>query len=181
MPINKFILIEPLVTDLSKESSREVEVTDFIASPGGSRLIMPDEETSIKLGDAPRSVAFISSGGGDSSSKEPKNLHERTAQTFARVFVNSVGQSEAEKENPQFAPGSIIVREKLQFGTDATAQLVTVMIKREKGFSSKSGDWEFFVLGGKDLKLQKRETKGDCAKCHIQAQKTDWVFRSYLK
>jgi hypothetical protein len=171
---NKFIFIAPpppLPTALNKDAQ---EVQDIITSPGGGRLIMPDEETSIKLGDSPRPVAFISTGGGgDSSRKEPENLHEKTAQTFARVFVNSIGQSEAEKENPQFAPGSIIVREKLQFGTDADPELVTVMVKREKGFSSKSGDWEFFVFGGKDLKLQKRETKGDCARCHIQAQKTD--------
>lgn len=178
---NRFIFIAPpppLPAYLNEDAQ---EVRDIITGPGGGRLIMPDEETSIKLGDPPRSAAFISTGGGDTSRKEPKNLHEKTAQTFARVFVNSIGQSEAEKENPQFAPGSIIVREKLQFGTDADPELVAVMVKREKGFSPKSGDWEFFVFGGKDLKLQKRETKGDCAKCHIQAQKTDWVFRSYLK
>lgn len=55
------------------------------------------------------------------------------------------------------------------------------MVKREKGFSRKTGDWEFFTFNGADLKIQKRETKGDCAKCHIQAEKTDWVFRDYLK
>lgn len=143
---------------------------------------MPDEETRIKLGDTPKPDPFITSGGGyNNSPKEPKNLHEKTAQTYARVYVNDIGQAEAEKENPQFAPGSIIVREKLKFGTDAAPELVIAMVKREKGFSRKSGDWEFFVLDGASLKMQKRETKGDCAKCHIQAQNTDWVFRTYLK
>ena len=169
-----------MVTASSGETAREVK--DIITSPGGGRLIMPSEETLIKLGDPPQPDAFISSGSGSSSSnKEPKNLHEKTAQTFTRVFINSIGQAEAEKEYPQFPAGSIIVREKLLFGTDAEPQLVAVMIKREKGFSRKTGDWEFFVLDGKDLKIQKQETKGDCAKCHIQAQNTDWVFRSYLK
>lgn len=141
---------------------------------------MPAEETSINLGDAPKPEPFISTRS-YTNPKEPKNLHEKTAQTFARVYVNSIGQTEAEKENPRFAPGSIIVREKLLFGNDTEPQLVAVMIKRKKGFSPRTGDWEFFVLDGKDLKMQKRETKGDCAKCHTQAQKTDWVFRDYLK
>jgi hypothetical protein len=55
------------------------------------------------------------------------------------------------------------------------------MIKREKGFSPKSGDWEFFVLEGTLEKVEKRETTGSCAKCHTQAGKTDWVFKTYLK
>jgi len=55
------------------------------------------------------------------------------------------------------------------------------MVKRENGFSRKTNDWEFIVLGGADLKMQKRETKGDCAACHSRAEKTDWVFRDYLK
>ena len=55
------------------------------------------------------------------------------------------------------------------------------MVKREKGFSKKTGDWEFLTFSGTDLKLQTRETKSDCSKCHIQAEKTDWVFRDYLK
>jgi hypothetical protein len=60
-------------------------------------------------------------------------------------------------------------------------ETVIAMVKREKGFNKKTNDWEFFTFGGADLKMQKRETKGDCAKCHIQAEKTDWVFRDYLK
>ncbi len=55
------------------------------------------------------------------------------------------------------------------------------MVKRENGFSRKTNDWEFIVLGGADLKMQKRETKGDCAACHSRAEKTDWVFRDDLK
>jgi len=174
-------LLEPRQPDPSKNEIREVK--DIITSTGGSRLIMPSEETPIKMGDEPKPDVFSDPvfRSSESSPREPKNLHEKTAQTFTRIFVNSIAQAEAEKENPQFAPGSVIVREKLLFGNDTEPQLVAVMIKREKGFSPKTGDWEFFILDGKDLKMQKRETKGDCAKCHIQVQNTDWVFRSYLK
>ncbi|HEX8736092.1 MAG TPA: cytochrome P460 family protein [Pyrinomonadaceae bacterium] len=110
-----------------------------------------------------------------------KNPHEKGIQTFARVFANETALREINKDAPQFPAGSIIVREKLLRETDQKPELVTVMIKREKGFSPKSGDWEFFVLEGTLEKVEKRETVGSCAKCHTQAGKTDWVFKTYLK
>lgn len=111
----------------------------------------------------------------------PKNPHEKGNQTFARYFANELASAEIYKTAPQFPVGSIIVREKLLQKTDEKPALVTVMVKREKGFSKKSGDWEFFIVEGDLNKVNKRETKGDCAKCHIQAEKTDWVFKTYLK
>jgi hypothetical protein len=96
------------------------------------------------------------------------------------VYANAPAQAEIKKENPQFAVGSIIVREKLT-AEGATPELVIAMVKREKGFSEKTGDWEFFVFDGKDLKINSRETVGSCSACHINAEKTDWVFRDYLK
>lgn len=100
---------------------------------------------------------------------------------FGVVYANDLADAELEKENPQFPVGSIIVREKLDAATSETPQTVIAMVKREKGFSEETGDWEFFVFDGADLKMQRRETKGDCATCHATAAKTDWVFRDYLK
>lgn len=111
----------------------------------------------------------------------PNNPHEKGKQTFARYFANELAQTEIYKAAPNFPVGSIIVREKLLQKTDEKPELVTVMIKREKGFSKKTGDWEFFVVQGDLGKIRSRETKGDCAKCHIQAEKTDWVFKTYLQ
>jgi hypothetical protein len=168
---------EPVGTKLSTENIQDIR--DIITAPGGGRLILPSEESLIKLGDAPRPEPVdLSLSTGRS---EPKDPHEKGKETFTRVFVNDAAGAETEKENPQFPAGSIIVREKLLRETDTEPQLVAVMVKREKGFHTKTGDWEFFILDGKSLKMQKRETGGDCAKCHIQAQKTDWVFRDYLK
>jgi Cytochrome P460 len=100
--------------------------------------------------------------------------------SYGVVYANEIARAEFEKPNPQFAVGSIIVREKIETPTGTTPQLVIAMVKREKGFSAETGDWEFFVFNGADFKLQKRETKSDCAACHIKAEKTDWVFREYL-
>ena len=101
--------------------------------------------------------------------------------TFGEVYANDLAKAEIEKENPQFPVGSIIIREKNETATSQTPQVVIAMVKREQGFSKDSGDWEFFTFNGADLKMQRRETKGDCATCHIQAVKTDWIFRDYLK
>lgn len=100
---------------------------------------------------------------------------------FGVVYANDLAKTEIEKENPNFAVGSIIVREKNETATSETPLSVIAMVKREEGFSKETGDWEFFIFNGADLKMQKRETKGDCATCHIRAEKTDWVFRDYLK
>lgn len=101
--------------------------------------------------------------------------------SFGIVYANELAKAEIEKKSPQFPVGAIIVREKNLALTSETPQTVIAMVKREKGFSKDSGDWEFFTFNGADLKMQKRETKGDCATCHIQVEKTDWVFRDYLK
>ena len=92
-----------------------------------------------------------------------------------------MAKAEIEKDIPQFPVGSIIVREKNSEANSVSPETVIAMVKREKGFNKKSGDWEFFTFNGADLKMQKRETVGECAKCHMQAEKTDWVFRDYLK
>lgn len=101
--------------------------------------------------------------------------------SFGEVYANDLAKAEIKKESPMFPVGSIIVREKNLTTTSETPEIVIAMVKREKGFSEKTDDWEFFVFDGKDLKIQKRETTGNCAQCHSQAKKTDWVFQDYLK
>lgn len=101
--------------------------------------------------------------------------------TLGAVYANALANAEIEKENPNFAVGSILVREKLVTAESEIPQTVIAMVKREKGFSAETGDWEFFVFNGADMKMQKRETKGDCATCHASAHKTDWVFIEHLK
>ena len=113
--------------------------------------------------------------------KTLKNPHEKNGTTFGVVYANDRAKTEIEKDTPDFPVGAIIVREKHLSADSETPETVIAMVKREKGFSKKTGDWEFFTFSGADLKMQRRETRGDCAKCHIQAEKTDWVFRDYLK
>lgn len=113
--------------------------------------------------------------------KTPSNPHEKGVKTFARYFANELAQSEIYKDAPKFPVGSVIVREKLLNAADAQPELVTVMVKREKGFSKKTGDWEYLVVEGSLDKIRKREKTGSCSQCHAGAAQTDFVFKTYLK
>ena len=79
-----------------------------------------------------------------------------------------------------FAPGSVLVKEKLERRGNAeaaTVTLVTGMIKQPAGTSPKTGDWLFFV--GRDGKAETAKMEG-CAGCHSGA-KRDYVFTDFPK
>ncbi|MCU0239461.1 MAG: cytochrome P460 family protein [Pyrinomonadaceae bacterium] len=117
----------------------------------------------------------------DEQKKPFVNKSEHSSSTFGFVYANNLAKDEIKKETPIFPVGSIIVREKHLSETSQNPETIIAMVKREKGFSKETNDWEFFLFEGKDFLLKKRETKGDCAKCHSNAEKTDWVFKDYLK
>ena len=78
-----------------------------------------------------------------------------------------------------YAEGAVIVREKLR--TEAgSPELLTAMIKREKGFNPAANDWEFLLLSGDAKKIKKREKTGACQRCHASVSAKDFVFDKYL-
>jgi hypothetical protein len=100
---------------------------------------------------------------------------------ISRTFANGLAISGLRSDQNSFAEGSVIIREKLLKFDDPDPELITLMIKREKGFSKDTDDWEFLVIDGKIKEIKIRETIGNCAECHSKAKQTDWVFREYLK
>jgi hypothetical protein len=113
--------------------------------------------------------------------RESSASHEDGAGSFGVVYVNEVARHALLSEKkPQFAVGSVIVREKLARETDAAPQLLVVMVKRERGFNPKANDWEFLMLDGDARRVRHREKTGSCQTCHAQQKKSDFVFRTYL-
>lgn len=112
--------------------------------------------------------------------KEKPRPAETDGFSFGVVYANNLTKLDIREDKPDFPKGSIIIREKRAKADDETPQIILAMVKHEKGFNRKTNDWEFFKFNGSDLKLQKRETKGDCSKCHSQAKKTDFIFQWYL-
>ena len=105
-----------------------------------------------------------------------KPVHESR---YGFVYANEIAARQMDAEKPRFQEGSIIVRESKVRADSPSPEKVIAMVKHTRGFSKKTGDWEFLTFDS-ELNLLSRATKSDCATCHQQAEKTDRVFRGYL-
>ncbi len=111
-------------------------------------------------------------------SQEQRNPHR---DKFVVVYVNEVGKSAMLREKfPRFPQGTVIVKEKLTTRDSSTPELLTAMIKREKGFNPGSGDWEYLVSNGAGTAVQARGRLETCLGCHLSERRTDFVYRNYL-
>jgi hypothetical protein len=100
---------------------------------------------------------------------------------YISVYVNQLGREALmTRLKPEFPEGSIIVKEKLSAPHGAVPELLTAMVKREKGYNPGSGDWEYFVLDGSASTIKAQGKIEKCQTCHIDSKNTDYVDRSYL-
>lgn len=108
----------------------------------------------------------------------PANPHQNK---FLSVYVNDVGrQAMMTERNPRFPQGSLIVKEKLSNRESQAPELLTAMLKRERGYNPESGDWEYLVLDGTASKIVERGRLASCSSCHVAYSGTDFVTRLYL-
>lgn len=125
--------------------------------------------------DAVVSALCAAPSGPQSVDKNP-HLHK-----FITVYVNETGRRAMMEERvPNFPQGSVIVKEKLSAKDSAAPELLTVMIKRERGFNPQSGDWEYMVTNGDGTKVEARGRLSNCQACHVMNKETDFINRSYL-
>jgi hypothetical protein len=100
---------------------------------------------------------------------------------WASVYVNAKGASAMMTEgHPAFPEGSMIVKEKLYTSVGKDPVVLTVMIKREKGYNPESRDWEYLVLDGPATKIVERGKLSKCNECHEKYDDTDFVTMHYL-
>ena len=139
--------------------------------------------------EGPEDVTLISKAGkgignlfksprAEAAKPEPSADHSFS---YGVVYANDLAAPELEESAPKFPVGSILVRERLESLAATSPTMVIAMLKREPGFSKATGDWEFFMMNGNDMKLLSRQTTGSCAECHAKAKNTDWVFVDKLK
>jgi hypothetical protein len=105
-------------------------------------------------------------------------------ETFVTVYVNKTGKPALrDRKQWNFPIGSVVVKEKWEAQTKKDSALIlklmTVMIKREKGYFPKGGDWEYLVTNPKMQVLQRGKLES-CQKCHVQTKTTGYLFRHYL-
>ncbi|HEX9997806.1 MAG TPA: cytochrome P460 family protein [Abditibacterium sp.] len=117
------------------------------------------------------------------------------AKKYIRVYVNEVGEEAmTTQKTPRFPVGSVIVKQKLPLVksknsktiqskspvVSLTPELLTIMIKREKDYDAKNGDWEYMVSDGAGKTVAERGKLASCQGCHQPFDKTDYIVRSYL-
>ena len=100
---------------------------------------------------------------------------------YGSVYVNPIGHPMFISERPtEFPEGSAIVREKFSGKQPLMPELLTVMVKRGKGFNPASNDWEYLVVDGAGSSVLTRGKLDSCNSCHSQKKETDFVFRRSL-
>lgn len=100
---------------------------------------------------------------------------------FISVYVNETGREAMTTQiSPKFPPGSMIVKEKLASESSQQPELLTAMVKHEKGYNPASGDWEYLVLDGHASEIKERGSLESCNSCHAAYQQSDFVTRTYL-
>jgi hypothetical protein len=92
------------------------------------------------------------------------------------VFVNEPALQTISKKAVSFPEGSIIVREKPSQAADGKPEVLSVMIKRERGFNPDGGDWQFLLINGAGTKVKLHQKTGACLDCHKSQAQTDFVY-----
>lgn len=114
--------------------------------------------------------------------KRPSKIsHKDTATSYGIIYVNEIARyALLGLKTTQFPVNSVIVREKLAISGNGLPLMLAVMVKRERGFNPKAGDWEFLLLKGDASAVTHREKTGECRSCHASQKESDFVFRTYL-
>lgn len=109
----------------------------------------------------------------------PAPKRESTHKTvgFGVVYANDAARGALKDGRAaKFPAGSVIVRETLAQPGDEKPALLVAMFKRAPGFNPKGGDWEFLVLDPTLAKVDERQKRGSCLKCHASQSEHDFVF-----
>ncbi len=96
------------------------------------------------------------------------------------VYVSRNGSEVMTSGSGTYPQGTMILKRKYQDSERRTTELFTGMLKREKGYNSDLGDWQFFVLDSKAEKVTEFGRLVSCMDCHAAFGKSDFVSRKYL-
>ena len=111
---------------------------------------------------------------------QKSNPHSDTA---VHMYMNDIAKKAFLKKEKKYPEGSIIVKDKnaLSFHKEIKKNKDGVggMVKRQKGFDTKNGDWEYFYFI--DLKNIESGKIESCIKCHSKTPNTDYVYGTWYK
>ncbi|MCG7547601.1 cytochrome P460 family protein [Pseudoalteromonas sp. Of7M-16] len=118
-------------------------------------------------------------------------VYEQNYLEYLRYYQDYDEEEEDEDEiaEPNFkvySPGTIVLKENFSSvsGAPHDALTITMMIKREKGYSKGFGDWEYvqfdkegnIVLAGKGSEPMIKQM---CSNCHASIEERDFIFANF--
>lgn len=128
-----------------------------------------------------RELAAVSEQGGGPSTTSEQNGHlalSGNSDPYIHVLVSSEGVASFKANKYPYPEGTIILKQKFANSETKTPDFYTGMLKREKGYNPKAGDWEFFTLTGNAKAITARGRIDSCMDCHGQHPKSDFVMKS---
>ncbi|HKS38274.1 MAG TPA: hypothetical protein VJW76_13850, partial [Verrucomicrobiae bacterium] len=75
---------------------------------------------------------------------------------------------------------TIILKEKFADTGGQKTEMFTGMIKREAGYNSECGDWEFFTMEASGSRIVERGRIRRCMDCHVEYKSRDFVTKNYV-
>jgi Cytochrome P460 len=107
----------------------------------------------------------------------PDDLHDGF---FIHVYVTPEARDTMLTGNGAYPQGALILKQKFKDAAGTKTALFTGMLKREKGYAPKWGDWEFFVLNSQATAVRLARDLQSCIDCHAPFRGSDFVSRRYL-
>jgi Cytochrome P460 len=105
----------------------------------------------------------------------PQKSH---AEAAFHIYCNELGNAALWDVFETFPVGAIIVKEKINIESGVT-ELFTGMLKRPAGYSTGSGDWEYFTVDGDANEVKSRGKLKECMECHQKYESFDFVTKVY--
>lgn len=108
------------------------------------------------------------------------SIDEPHRRKFVHVFVTPEGSPAMNTNVAVFPRETIIIKEKFSDAEGKHTELFTGMVKRETGYNSSCGDWEFFTLSGDAATVTSRGKLQNCMECHVEYKDRDFVTKNYV-
>lgn len=169
------VVFAPRTDSLFDESINKHSLPDLLTHPG-VRLIMPSEESEDYIDGLRYAREFDRAR--LSRDSAASLAHNVAVASYARVFVNDAAEPYMKHESLRFPAGSLIVREKLVKPHDADPDVISLMLKHDRGFNPLTNDWEFLLVS--ESKIERGTATTSCAVCHASVRRQDFLFKSYL-
>lgn len=114
------------------------------------------------------------------------DVYAKNYAEYLRLYQDADEDEELEPAFKTYRPGTIVLKENFgaSNGSPDTPLTVTMMIKREPGYDSQYGDWQYvqfdknanIILSGK---ANDPVVKPMCGNCHVNIGERDYIFANF--